>query len=71
MPLARALVLALELYLGFGVLFAAGFLWRGLARLDPLAAEGTRGFRALIFPGCAALWPWLLLRLLRERKGAP
>lgn len=71
MSFARALVLALELYLGFGSLFALAFLWRGLARLDPLAGEGTRGFRLLIFPGCAALWPWLLVRLARGRREVP
>lgn len=69
MSLARALVLALELYLGLGGLLALAVLWRGLGRVDPLARQGTRGFRLVIFPGCAALWPWLLLRVLRGGRG--
>jgi regulator of protease activity HflC (stomatin/prohibitin superfamily) len=70
MLFARTLVLALEAYLGFGLLFALVFVWRGVACVDPSARSGTIGFRILILPGCAALWPWLLVRLVRTRKDA-
>ena len=45
-----------------GVLFAVPFVLRGAQRIDPAAKTGTRGFRVLIFPGAALLWPLLLKR---------
>lgn len=75
MAIAEQLVRALELYLALGLVFAVPFAWSWAARLDPLAARGTTGFRLLILPGAAALWPLLALRLLRagarREGGAP
>lgn len=71
MTFAHALVQALEVYLVIGVLFGILFALRWVSRLDPSACAGTRGFRVLIVPGCAALWPWLVLRLLWLRREAP
>ena len=53
---------AAAVYLVLGLLFAPPFLWTGVRRIDPVAADGTRGFRILIFPGVVALWPLLLKR---------
>ena len=64
-PLARALVQGLTFYTLLGVVFAVPFVLRGAARLDPNAAGATWGFRVLILPGSAALWPWLLMRWMR------
>jgi hypothetical protein len=33
-------------------------------RLDAVAAHGTTGFRLLLVPGAALLWPLLLRRVL-------
>ena len=52
-------------YLVAGVFFALAFLFRGLASLDPLAARAGWGFRLMILPGVAALWPWLAKRWAR------
>lgn len=68
MELARILVVALEGHLLLGLLFGLLFVARGVERVDPAAHGGTWGFRVLILPGCAALWPLLLVRLLRARK---
>lgn len=68
MTFAHALVLLVELYLGVGLLFGLVFVGRLVARLDPSAYGGTLGFRILVLPGCAALWPWLVVRLMRPRK---
>ncbi|MEO1366432.1 MAG: hypothetical protein AAFX50_04605 [Acidobacteriota bacterium] len=59
---AQWLVMLLQLYLAIGFVFAVAFVWRGVGQVDPVAAEGTRGFKILIFPGCVALWPLLLRR---------
>ena len=55
------MVLALELYALVGAAFAPFFAWRGAARLDPTAHDGTWGFRLLLLPGALALWPILLV----------
>ena len=68
MTFAHALVLLVELYLGVGLLFGLVFAFRLVGRFDASARSGTLGFRVLMLPGCAALWPWLVLRLLRPRK---
>jgi hypothetical protein len=49
-------------YLAVGLVFALIFSVRGVKRVDPAAAGGTFGFRLLILPGAAALWPLLLRR---------
>ncbi len=60
----------LGVYLALGVLFAVPFVWRGVGRIDPLAARGSVGFRLAILPGVVALWPLLLRRWLAG-AGAP
>ncbi|MEO1573927.1 MAG: hypothetical protein AAFU65_03115 [Pseudomonadota bacterium] len=65
---ASAVVLALSVYLLIGVIVAVAFLALGAGRIDPAAAQGTLGFRILVFPGCVALWP---LVLMRWRHGGP
>jgi hypothetical protein len=65
---AEALVVAAELYFAIGLAFAVAFAWRGAAAIDPAAKNGTLGFRLLIVPASALLWP-LLLR--RWRRGQP
>jgi hypothetical protein len=63
--IARGLVLAVEIYLVAGWLFAVPFVLYGAGRIDPRARGGSVGFRLLILPGTAALWPLLALRWLR------
>jgi hypothetical protein len=62
---------AAGVYLGIGLLFAVVFAWRGVGRVDPAAAGGTPGFRVLIVPGAAALWPLLLRRWLAGARRPP
>jgi len=62
---AQLLVTTFVAYLACGAIFAVPFLWRWVGRLDPLAAHGTLGFRALVFPGVTALWPLFVIRLIR------
>ncbi len=52
-------------YAGIGVLFALYFAWRGVERYDSVAQGASWGFRLLVIPGAAALWPILLARTVR------
>ena len=67
---ATWLVNILGIYLGVGLVFAVAFVWRGVGTIDPAARGGTAGFRLLIIPGAAALWPILARRWLRG-EGPP
>jgi hypothetical protein len=53
------------LYAGIGVVFAAVFVAFGIGRVDPVARQAPLGFRLIVLPGCAALWPLLLRRWVR------
>lgn len=65
MTVAGVLVAAVGVYCVFGLLFAAGFVVRGAAVIDPVAKHSGWGFRLLIVPGAAALWPLLLTKWMR------
>jgi len=53
-----------------GFLFAIAFVAVRIHSIDPAASRGTLGFRVIIFPGAAALWPLLLLRWIRGSTAA-
>ena len=59
---AEIAVLTAGIYLALGALFALAFIFAGAKHIDPDAREGTWGFRVLILPGAALLWPLLLKR---------
>jgi hypothetical protein len=61
-------VLAIEAYAALGLLFAVCFVAGGARRVDSQAVGAGWGFRLLILPGVAALWPLLLRRWI---AGAP
>ena len=67
---AIMLVDALYLYCIVGSFFAIAFVTSGVKRIDSQAMNSGMGFRVLIFPGAAALWP-LLLRRWISRTGEP
>ena len=54
-------------YVAAGLVFAATFVTWGVQRVDPVAKGAPLGFRLLILPGSAALWPLLLMRWLRVK----
>jgi len=66
---ASVVAMALEIYLGLGLVFALWFALSGARRLDPAAGRGTWGFRVLLVPGAALLWPLLLPRTLAAKGG--
>lgn len=59
---ARVIVALFEIYALAGVAFAALFLPRAVARLDPRVAGAPRTLKLLILPGVATLWPVLAWR---------
>ena len=67
--LITGLLLATAAYLAAGILAAFWLQTRALARLDPTAAHGTRGFRLLVFPGLVLLWPVMLIKARRALRG--
>lgn len=68
---ASWIVRIIGIYLALGILFAVLFVWRGASKIDPSASQATAGFRLMIFPGAAALWPLLLWRWLRRSSHPP
>ena len=62
--LAESFVGLLSVYGLLGLLFGVCFVTVGVSRLDPMAKGTGPGFRLLILPGVAALWPLLLYRWL-------
>ncbi|MGE0812660.1 MAG: hypothetical protein AB7O28_08970 [Vicinamibacterales bacterium] len=69
--LASVVVAAATVYLGCGLAFAGPFVLRGVNQVDPVAREGTWGFRAAILPGVALLWPLLAVRWARGSVHPP
>ncbi len=63
------LILLFAAYVGLGLLFSAFFALKGAALLDPVAKGASLGFRIILLPGAAALWPVLGLKLLRKKEG--
>ena len=59
-------LLALALYAAVGVVIAAAFLAFGVTRVLPDPTPVTLGARIVLFPGAAALWPYVLIRWLRS-----
>jgi hypothetical protein len=68
---AKAFVYTLAIYAGLGLVFGVPFVWSGVQRLDSEAQGSGIGFRLLILPGVAALWPMFLSRWRRRIAEPP
>ncbi len=71
MHAAEVLVGALALYAAFGLAFALAFVSVGIGRLDAEARGASIGFRLIVAPGVAALWPVLFTRWIHGRTEPP
>lgn len=69
--LAQALLAAAGIHLAIGLAFAIWFVSVGIGRVDPAAAGTGPGFRLLLLPGVAALWPLILRRVRDGAHGLP
>ncbi len=62
MVVAEWFINLLGVYTGIGLLFAIVFLTVGISQVDPDSKGSGVGFRLIILPGVAALWPVLFTR---------
>lgn len=65
MLIAQIIVWTFIGYAAAGMVFGVYFVVAGAKRTDPAAKASGMGFRFIIFPGTVALWPLLLLRLVK------
>jgi hypothetical protein len=63
--IAEAFLIAFGAYLLCGLVFAIPFALVGVGKIDPHARHGSWGFRLLIIPGTAFLWPVLAHRWVK------
>jgi len=55
-------------YLLVGIVFALVFVWRGIAKIDDSAKGISWKTRLFLFPGSAALWPFLLQKSVQAAR---
>jgi len=65
---AEVLVVLLTAYAVLGTLFAVAFVARGTTTIDPVAGGSTLGFKLIVLPGVAALWPLLLNQWIQKTR---
>ncbi|MBX3378506.1 MAG: hypothetical protein KF805_00300 [Phycisphaeraceae bacterium] len=68
--LAATILTAAGVYASIGVLVGGWFVFRSIARIDHAAANAPVGFRFLVWPGAAALWPWVVHRAIVSNRSA-
>jgi hypothetical protein len=66
--MAALITYAALAYLGIGVAFAIAFALRGAQAIDSCAVGSHWGFRVLVIPGAAALWPIMLRKWIGARS---
>lgn len=68
---ARIVIGVIGAYVLLGIVAMPAFWMRGLRRIDPLAAQGSIGFRFMIAPGLVLFWPLVLARWRSARRTNP
>jgi hypothetical protein len=61
-------LVGLALYAAAGIAVAAAFVVFGVTRVLPEPVPVSVAARILIFPGAAALWPYVLARWLKSSR---
>lgn len=64
------ILIAVAIYGAVGIVFAAFFVARGGAAIDPILTKTPLRTRILFAPGAVALWPVLLLHWKRSEANA-
>jgi hypothetical protein len=65
---ATIILTAAALYVATGTVVGLAFVVRGVSQVLPQPAGVTLGARVLLFPGAAALWPFVLARWRKLRR---
>jgi hypothetical protein len=66
--IAMIVLMVLALYAAAGVAIGIAFVAFGVTRVLPEPMPVTIGARILLFPGAAALWPYVLVRWLKSSQ---
>ena len=66
--IAELWVSAVRLYAIVGLAFAVVFVLLLVQRIDPAAKGSGIGFRMILIPSAAVLWPLLAWRVLAKRQ---
>ncbi len=61
-------LIALAVYFLIGLVFGLIFLFGGGAKIDSILADSKWIVRLLLFPGCIAVWPFLISKLLKAGR---
>ncbi|MBX3390871.1 MAG: hypothetical protein KF691_15590 [Phycisphaeraceae bacterium] len=64
---ATIILILAAAYAGIGIAIGGWFVFAGIARIDQATAHVSLGFRLIIWPGAAALWPWVLVKFANAR----
>lgn len=70
MFVAQSILLLAALYGCVGLLVGVWFVLHGVTHVDHASHGASWGFRILILPGSAALWPMVLMWSVRARRRA-
>jgi len=62
------MIALIGLYVAVGIAVGLAFVTFGVTRVLPEPAPVTVGARVLLFPGAAALWPYVLVRWVKARR---
>ena len=54
------------IYLFVGALLALPLMFVALKRIDPATQNATLGFRILVLPSLAIMWPIILMRVFKS-----
>ena len=60
--------IAMAIYALIGAVFAIAFVMRGIDFVDAAARGSGIGFRLIVIPGAAALWPLLLRKWIGAKS---
>jgi len=60
--------IAMTVYALIGAVFAIAFVMRGIDSVDEVARSSGIGFRLIVIPGAAALWPLLLRKWIGAKS---
>ncbi len=68
MSVVEIALAAVAAYLALGALVGLAFVTVGIGRVDEAARGSSIAFRALVLPGCVALWPVVIAKWARRRR---